>query len=306
MTLAVALGLGALIGLSLGALGGGGSILTVPALVYALGESPRDATAGSLVIVGLTAIAGTLGHARAGRVRWRAGTAFGLAGVAASFAGTWANRAVDQNVLLLGFAALMLLAAGGMLRRARPHTAGRGGAASVGKAARRTSASDVEGLRWSVEGEPTAPAFHYGGSQLTASADRPSSRCRCPDWMRTPAKVITAGLAVGFLTGLFGVGGGFVIVPALVFALSYDMADAVGTSLLIIAINSASALLARAGHQTFHWGVITPFTLAAIAGTLAGKRVADRVSGPTLARAFAVLLLAVAGYVATRSITAMT
>ncbi len=111
---------------------------------------------------------------------------------------------------------------------------------------------------------------------------------------------------MGFPTGLFGVGGGFIIVPALVFALGYEMADAVATSLLVIAINSAAALLARAGHQTFHWEVITPFTLAAIAGTLAGKRVADRASGPMLTRVFAVLLLAVAGYVALRSITAMT
>ena len=305
--LAVALGLGALIGLSLGALGGGGSILTVPALVYALGESPRDATAGSLVIVGLTAIAGTLGHARAGRVRWRAGTAFGLAGVAASFAGTWANRAVDQNVLLLGFAALMLLAAGGMLRRARPQTAGRGGADSPVTSARHTSATKSSGPRRSPQrSAATAAASDTDVLKGTAPAARPSTHSRRPHWTRTVANVIAPGLAVGFLTGLFGVGGGFVIVPALIFALHYDMADAVGTSLLIIAINSGAALLARASHQTFHWAVITPFTLAAITGTLAGKRVADRVSGPALTRAFAVLLLAVAGYVATRSITAMT
>ena len=106
---------------------------------------------------------------------------------------------------------------------------------------------------------------------------------------------------VGFLTGLLGVGGGFIIVPALVMVLGYPMPIAVGTSLLVIAINSATALAARVGHQTFHWSVIVPFTVAAVAGSLVGHRVAERVRPETLARAFSVLLVAIAGYVAVRS-----
>ena len=106
---------------------------------------------------------------------------------------------------------------------------------------------------------------------------------------------------VGFLTGFFGVGGGFVIVPALVVALRYEMPVAVGTSLVIIAINSAGALVVRVGHSSIPWHVVLPFTAAAIIGSFAGKRVADRVSGNSLTRAFAVLLIAVASYVAIRA-----
>ena len=201
-----AIAFGVLIGLSLGALGGGGSILTVPVLVYVVGEPARSATTESLVIVGVTALAATVSHARAGQVRWRAGAAVGLAGVVASFAGTALNRHVDPNVLLLSFAGLMVVAATAMLRRA---------ARKVNRPA---------------DGEvPTAPP---------RSGAEP----------RTIAKVVLSGLAVGLLTGFFGVGGGFVIVPALVMALGYSMPAAVGTSLFVIAINSTSALLARAGH----------------------------------------------------------
>jgi len=109
-------------------------------------------------------------------------------------------------------------------------------------------------------------------------------------------RVLAAGVAVGFLTGFFGVGGGFVIVPALVLALGLPMQTAIGTSLLVIAINSAASLAARAGNAHFDWELIVPFTLAAMVATTIGKRVADRVPNRTLSRAFAVLLLAVAGY----------
>jgi len=114
--------------------------------------------------------------------------------------------------------------------------------------------------------------------------------------VRNVLPVLAAGFVVGFLTGFLGVGGGFIIVPALVLTLKYDMATAVGTSLVVISLNSAVALLAR-GQESFHWAVIVPFTAAAIAGSIAGKKVADRVTGPHLTRGFAVLLLLVAGYV---------
>ena len=112
--IAGAIGLGLLIGLSLGALGGGGSILTVPALVYLLGLSAQEATTASLVIVGVTAAAGSIGHARSGHTRWGAGVLLAAVGVPASLLGTALNRQVDPDVLLLSFAALMLVAAVGM------------------------------------------------------------------------------------------------------------------------------------------------------------------------------------------------
>lgn len=258
MTELVAVAFGVLIGLSLGALGGGGSILTVPVLVYVVGEPAQAATTESLAIVGVSALAGSVGHARAGQVHWRAGTAFGLAGVVASFAGTALNRRVDPNVLLLAFAALMVVAATAMLHRANG------------------TAHPATGSR-----EPSTP---QSGSGLGAIA-----------------KVVLSGLAVGLLTGFFGVGGGFVIVPALVMALGYSMPAAVGTSLCVIAMNSTSALLARAGHESFHWAVILPFTGAAILGSLAGRRVSANLSHTALTRAFAGLLFGVAAYVAVRS-----
>ena len=278
MTLALALALGLLIGLSLGALGGGGSILTVPALVYAVGESARSATTGSLVIVGLTAGVASLGHARAGRVRWGAGLAFGVAGVAASFAGTALNTRVAPQVLLICFASLMVIAATAMLTKTMVHTHPEDDSAT---------ALDEQ-----------AAALRRPG---TLTGVRPVRTALPTLSIAVALRVVVAGLFVGFLTGFLGVGGGFVIVPALVLILRYDMPTAVGTSLLIISVNSGVALLARSGQQSFHWAVIAPFTLAAIAGSTAGKHVADRVSGAQLTRAFAFLLLAVAAYVLLRA-----
>lgn len=280
MTLVLAVGFGLLIGVSLGALGGGGSILTVPALVYALGERAQSATTASLVIVGVTAAAATVGHARAGRVRWRAGLGFGVAGVAASFAGTALNARVDPNLLLVCFAALMLLAATAMLTktlvRTHPDT-------DPGEA---TADAEAASLRRGHLTTLSRPAPHAPPAQRRLS-------------VAVALRVTVAGLIVGFL----GVGGGFIIVPALVLLLAYEMPTAVGTSLLIISLNSGVALLARSGsHAQFHWAVIAPFTIAAVLGSTGGKRIADRVSSTQLTRAFAVLLLLVATYVLSRAL----
>ena len=261
MIVAAAIGLGLFIGLTLGALGGGGSVLTVPALVHVIGQDVRAATTSSLFIVGVSSVIAALGHARSGRVRWGVGAAFGATGLAAGVAGTAANQRVDPDVLLLSFAGVILVAAVGMLANG-PSSDTDGGADRRPEAARRWTPGRI-------------------------------------------GKVVAAGLVVGFMTGFFGVGGGFVIVPALTLALGMSMPLAVGTSLVVISINSAGALLARAGTADFDWAVIVPFTLAAIAGSLGGKKVADRVSERTLTRAFAVLLLGVAVHSATTSLIAL-
>nr|WP_276508543.1 sulfite exporter TauE/SafE family protein [Modestobacter muralis] len=277
-----------LIGLSLGALGGGGSILTVPALVYVLGEDPRQATTSSLFIVGVTALIGSLGHARSGRVRWGIGLAFGVTGVAASFLGTAANRLVDPDVLLLAFAGLILIAAIAMLTKSGPNSSPPSATAPAAGPGR-------------PAGAPTSTAT------LLAPTTSPSATGQVSIGSRVlrMAKIAAAGLLVGFLTGFFGVGGGFVIVPALTLALGLSMPSAIATSLLVIAINSGGSLLARAGTADFDWAVIAPFTCAAIAGSFAGKKVADRLSANTLTRAFAALCIAVAIYVATSSLMAL-
>jgi hypothetical protein len=123
--------------------------------------------------------------------------------------------------------------------------------------------------------------------------------------VRTTVTVLVAGTAVGFLTGLFGVGGGFVIVPALALGLKLPMPEAIGTSLLVIAINSAVALLARLTTTGIEWGVTLPFTVSAIAGVLVGSRVADRIDAHRSLRWFAGLLVAVAAYTAIQAGTAL-
>lgn len=261
MTLVVLLLLGLLIGAVLGGLGGGGAILTVPALVYVVGQSASDATTSSLVIVGATAGFGVLPYLKSKRVRWGTGLTFGIVGLPAAWLGTLLNRRVDENVLLLAFSVLMVVAALAMIGVVTP-----GGG------------DDDEDEDAAGEAEPRKP------SRL--------------------AITVTA-LAVGLLTGFFGVGGGFVVVPALVLVLRLPIQLAVGTSLVIVALNSATSLAARIGAANFDWGVIVPFALAAMVATFLGKRVADRLPATQLKQGFAFLLILVAAYTAWQSATGL-
>ncbi len=265
--LLAAVGLGLAIGVVIGALGGGGSVLSVPVLVFALGLGAQEATTASLVIVGVTAAAAAISYARSGHTRWRTGLTLAAAGIPASVLGSYLNRSVEENVLLLAFAAVMLLAAAGMLLRTQP------------------------GDEPPDRPEPSAPAAR-------PDLRRPG---RLLSW-----RLVSAGLVIGFLTGFLGVGGGFVIVPVLVLGLGLALPAAVGTSLLVIALNSGVALAARSVGGSFAWEVIVPFTTAAVAGSLLGKRVADRLPSAVLTRAFAVLLVLVAGYVVVRAVPGLT
>ncbi|QCX74811.1 Sulfite exporter TauE/SafE [Streptomyces sp. YIM 121038] len=243
--LVLALTAGAVVGLALGALGGGGSVLAVPALIYPLGFTPAAATTASLLIVAVTSVSALYAHARAGHVRWRAGGLFAGAGIPpAAAAGAAAGR-LPQPVLTGAFAAVAGLAA---LRMLRPGA---------------TGATGATGARGSGEVRP--------------------------------ARAAGAGAALGALTGLLGVGGGFLVVPALVTVLAFEMRAATGTSLLVIAANSLASLATR-GNTTagLDWSVIAPFTGAAVLGAWDGKRLAARLSGPRLRQAFACVLLAVA------------
>jgi uncharacterized membrane protein YfcA len=254
--------LGFLIGVSLGALGGGGSILAVPALVYAAGQEAKAATATSLLLVGSAALVGMGAHHRAGRVRVGTGIMFGLAGVGGSLVGTAINQRLDPNALLLGFSVLILVAAWRM-----------------------------------VVGCPNCT--NVGDERVLAETPRADGgRVRTTLRHGTVAKVLPVGTAVGFLTGLFGVGGGFVIVPALTLVLGLSMPEAIGTSLLVIAINSATALAGRLGTSTIDWGVAVPFTISAVLGVLVGKRIADRLDAQRSLNWFAILLVGVAIYTA--------
>ena len=213
-------------------------------------------------------------HRRAGRVRLAPGITFGALGVAGSYAGTRLSSSIRPDLLLSLFAGLMLVAAAAMLRRRRGTASQHARAAENRPAAARAPARP---RAWQRPGT-TAP-------------------------VRQGLKIIAAATGVGLLTGFFGVGGGFVIVPALVLALGFDMPAAVGTSLLVIAINSTTALAARLGsHTSLDWPLLGVFTVAALAGALAGNRVASRVDASRLTAAFTVLLVAVAAYSLVRSL----
>lgn len=306
MLAAAAIPAGLLIGLSLGALGGGGSILTVPALVYLLHQQPHAATTGSLLIVGITALAGTAAHWRAGRVRAAQGVTFGVLGVAGSYAGTRLSASISPGLLLTLFAVLMLAAAAAMLRsRRRPADRPAPGTAVMAAGSPPAAGGPVRMAFATPAGG--APALTLDRPAVAAPGPRPAAAAGKARSSASPARraarVAAAATGVGLLTGFFGVGGGFVIVPALVLVLGFEMPAAVGTSLLVISINSAAALAARLGGGVrLDWPLLGVFTLAALAGALAGNRVASRVSASRLTAAFTALLIAVALYTLARSL----
>lgn len=253
--LILALIAGAVVGLALGALGGGGSVLAVPALIYLLGFTPAAATTAGLIIVTATSLTALYAHARDGNVRWRAGALFAAAGLLpAAAAGAAASR-LPQPVLTAAFAVVAALAAVGMLRPSPSPSP------SASPSPNRTAT--------------TGPAAGGAG----------------------PARAVGAGAGLGALTGLLGVGGGFLAVPALVTVLVFEMQAAVGTSLLVISANSLASLATRGATTAgVDWAVLGPFTGAAILGAWDGKRLAAKVTGTLLRRIFAVVLLAVAAF----------
>lgn len=239
---AMAVALGVMIGASLGLLGGGGSILTVPIFVYILGFPAKEAIAMSLAVVGVTSAVGAAGHWRAGHVDVRTGAAFGTVAMAGTFAGTRLAGFLSGTTQLAIFGVVMLLAAAFMFR-----------------------------------GRRDAPAAERRQGAATSL-------------------VMLEGLAVGLLTGLVGVGGGFLIVPALVL-LALPMRTAVGTSLLIIAGNCAAGFYGYLGQVPLTWlsmGLVTAGTLPGIAlGTWLHRFVPQ----DKLRRGFAVFLLLVAAFI---------
>lgn len=275
--LLIALAAGAVIGLCLGALGGGGSILTVPVLVSLLHLGPHAATCAALIIVGLSALTATIAHARAGHVDWRTAALFGVASSITAFGGSIANRAADPKVLMLALSAVMLAAAAAMLYRTRTRP---------GSNAQQPESSEDDG----------APSSSGSTATLTRTTTRRTTRI---------VRLVAVALVVGFLTGFLGVGGGFLIVPALVLALGLSMPAAVGTSLVIIVITTAGAFAERIGSTTVDWHIVLPFTATAIAASFLGTRISERISPTALTRSFAVVLIAVAGFVAADTMLAL-
>ena len=249
--LLLAIPLGLVIGLAVGTLGGGGSVLAVPVLVYVLDQTVPEATTASLVVVAAGAVAGGLSHARAGRVCWRHAGSFTAAAIPGIALGTLAAEAVSGPLLLAGFALVMLAAAHATWRKAEDSDPEPDGSREAGRA--------------------------------------------CPP-LRLPRDLV-AGAAVGFVTGFFGVGGGFLIVPTLSIALAFTMRTAVGTSLVII---TATSLLGLAAHllagRSLEVDVTATLTVTCVAGAVAGAKLAGRIPQRALARGFALMVVAVATY----------
>jgi uncharacterized membrane protein YfcA len=306
MVLAVSVILALLIGLSLGAVGGGGSILAVPVLIGVTGMTVTQATSSSLVVVRTASVVGMAAHLTAERVRVGAGLLFGLAGVGGALLGTRLNERLGGDTLLIGFSALMLVVAARMAANLRrpgsavtedvPAGPGRPDPEPVPRPVGVASFKDGATLRRYVSAT-TAPPAEDEVEPPARSEHTPATRA---------ALVLATGTGVGFLTGLFGVGGGFVIVPALMLVLGFSMAQATGTSLLVIAVNSLVALILRGGPGTIDWSVIGPFTAAAVAGVLVGRRVADRVPARTLTIALTALIVVVALWTGARGVAALT
>ncbi|GAB49279.1 sulfite exporter TauE/SafE family protein [Mobilicoccus pelagius] len=258
--LPVVIGLG--VGVVVGALGAGGGILAVPVLVHLLGQSPQNAATGSLVLVVLTAL--TSLPARARDVRWRDGLVFGALSIVGSFAGARLSVRVDPTVLMVLFTVLLAGVAIAMLRRS-----------GAPRRARRATSGVAEDDLDTAPGKGTgASAFHGRPSALVVAA---------------------AATVTGLLTGLFGVGGGFAVVPALTLVLGFGMHAASGTSLLAMILSAGAALAGRWDTiADVDWAVPLLFAGASMVGGLLGTRVSRRADPAALSRAFGVLLLVVA------------
>ncbi len=250
MTLAIALAAGAVIGVLLGLLGGGGSILAVPVLVFALGLDIDQAIPISLIV--------SVSPRLSARSRksvpilcsgdWPPCSPLPVS--PATFLGSALGRVLPQSVVMIGFAAVMIVA----------------------------------GARMLADRGDTGTACSVGDSGI--------------NWRRCAPRAIPAGFAVGVLTGLFGVGGGFLIIPALVLMLGIDMQIAIGTSLLIIVANSAAGLISHLGSGvTIDPAITISFTGAAIVASLVAGRFGNRVDTGKLQHWFAYLVFAVAAYI---------
>lgn len=260
----IAIFAGASTGIVLGLLGSGGSIIAVPALLYLLHVEPKQAIAMSLGIVAITATISAWDNWRRGNVDVRVAAMFGLFGVIGTFSGT--RLGVHTPVALqLGLFALVMLAAAWKMLKTKKH-------------------SVVLAVQLAGAGGPAIPVTESENIQAHMG------------------QIAMLGIGVGALTGLVGVGGGFLIVPALVLISGIPMKIAIGTSLAIVAANSSTGFAGYMGVVPVDWMMMTYFTAVTVAGSFAGTRLAHRISQETLKRSFGVFLVFVATYILLKSV----
>jgi uncharacterized membrane protein YfcA len=259
---------GAIVGVSLGLTGGGGAIFAVPLLVYGLSVDPRQAVGISLAAVGITSLVGFFGRWQAGQVEFSTGLMFAVAGMTGAPLGSWFSTRIPQVLLLTLFALLMLVVAARMWRSAD----------SLNNQSRRRTV-DVD--------DPTCRRDAVGNLRW-------NTRCA--------VLLVAIGVLTGILSGLFGVGGGFIIVPALVLFSGMAIHRAMGTSLLIITLISASGVASHllAGRD-IPFDMTSYFVVGGVLGMFAGIRITRYLSGPALQKVFAWAIVAVAGFIILRT-----
>jgi uncharacterized membrane protein YfcA len=242
------------IGLSLGLIGGGGSILAVPILIYVLSLSPKAAIAMSLLVVGIVSMIGVIPHWLQGNVNLKTAVIFTPPAMVGAYLGARiaGHPMITETFQLICFGIVMLVASILMIRK-QSHAP-----------------------------EPKKSVEHQ--KHLEKHPDK---------WLAIPVE----GLAVGILTGFVGVGGGFLIIPALVLLGGIPMKEAVGTSLLIIAFKSATGFMGYLSQVELDWVLVTTFTLAATAGTIVGALLTRRIEAKQLEKGFGYFVLAVAIFV---------
>jgi len=247
--------LAALVGLSLGLLGGGGSILTVPIFVYVLGYDPKLAIVMSLPVVGGASLVGAISHWKNGNVKLGTAALFGIIAMAGAFAGARLAAFLTGTAQLVILAVVMVAAAISMFHSSR---------------------RDIR----KISGAPAVETRQVSLGLL-----------------------LPVALAVGLLTGIVGIGGGFLIVPALVVLAHVPMKQAVGTSLLVIAMNSASGFAGYAGHMSLPWNFMLIFMAIAAAGILVGTKLVQYVSQAALKQGFSVFLLLIGALILFNNLT---
>ena len=263
---------GVVVGLSLGLTGGGGAIFAVPLLVYWIGVDPPTAVAISLVTVAATAAVGAVERWRYGQVEIPTGLLFAAAGMLTAPLGSWLGSRIPEQPLLVAFAVLMLVIAARMWQKAR----------------------NVE--------ERLPPAAVAAGSGPACRRD-PEGKLRITSRCATVLALV--GLAGGLLSGLFGVGGGFLIVPALVTFAAMGVPRAVGTSLFVMTLVGLSAVMTQvAAGREIPLDVAGGFVAGSIPGLFAGSAIGRRLTGPLLARIFAIAIVVVAAFVIARELLA--
>jgi uncharacterized protein len=260
---------GALVGFSLGLTGGGGAIFAVPLLVYVLGMAAREAVGVSLLTVGVTSLVGFVQRAWRGMVEFPTGLLFAVAGMLGAPAGAWLADRLPEPLLLGLFALLMLAVAVRMWRKAG-------------------------------EEKPLLPVLPDDNAGPTCQRD-PEGKLR----ITSPCAALLGlvGLGAGVLAGLFGVGGGFIIVPALVTFSGMGMQRAIGTSLLIITLVSVSGTSSHLlSGRGLPMATVALFLMGSISGLFVGTALAQRLAGSTLQKLFAGAIVVVALYVILRTV----